>query len=407
VRRPPAEVVIVGNGLLSTVPPFRGLRRVAAVADALAGPEGEDPRPERLVVACAPLAEDGEAIRQVVAQAGQKDATVLLVDAACPGRPVVAVDPSGELSSPVPVAWLEQGSVRAFSLTGDEATELLDLVASSRRDAPSSWSESDAEVCHVRDWVVLDGAGRDEPLVRVELLGKFCVKALGAEVRGGLRTKARELLAFHLLHPEGATVEAMVEALWPEADTGRGSEWFWTALGNLRSRLRAASGHSDLKVIDRVEDLYRIEARLFDVDLWRFEEALEAMAGAGDDAAMAAALQRAADEYGGDLLAGDEWQWAQAPRDDVRHRAVDVLAAVAELHLRAGDSEAALGALEQALQVEPLAEELYRRAMALHARLSRPDGVRGLFRLLQARLAAVGEAPAPPTEQLFAQLVRG
>src|SRR5205807_3452941 len=254
--------------------------RVAAVADALAGPDGDDPRPERLVVACAPLAEDGEAIRQAVAQAGQKDATVLLVDAACPGRPVVTADPSGELSSPVPVAWLEQGSMRAFSLTGDEATELLDLVASSRRDAPSSWSESDAEVCHVRDWIVLDGAGRDEPLVRVQMLGKFCVEALGAEVRGGLRTKARELLAFHLLHPEGATVEAMVEALWPEADTGRGSEWFWTALGNLRSRLRAASGHSDLKVIDRVDDLYRIEARLFDVDLWRFEEALEAMAGA-------------------------------------------------------------------------------------------------------------------------------
>jgi two-component SAPR family response regulator len=259
----------------------------------------------------------------------------------------------------------------------------------------------------VRDWIALDGTGRDEALVRVDLLGKFCVEALGAEVRGGLRTKARELLAFHLLHPEGATVEAMVEALWPEADTGRGSEWFWTALGNLRSRLRAASGHSDLKVIDRVDDLYRIEARLFDVDLWRFEEALEAMAGAGDDAAMAVALQRAADEYSGDLLAGDEWQWAQAPRDDVRRRAVDVLVALAELRLRGGDSEAALGTLERALHVEPLAEELYRQAMKLHATLSRPDGVRGLFRLLQARLAAVGEAPAPPTEQLFAQLVRG
>jgi len=407
-RRPPAEVVIVGNGLFSTVPAFGGLRRVPAVADALVGDDGDNPQPERLVVVGPPLADDGEAIRQVVEEAAQQAATVLLVDGGCPGRPVVTADPSGELSSPTPPAWLEQGSsVRAFSLTGDEATELLDVLASARGEAPGSASESDAEVCHVRDWIVLDGAQREEPLVRVGLLGKFYVESLGAEVRGGLRTKARELLAFHLLHPEGATVEAMVAALWPEADTGRGSEWFWTALGNLRSRLRAASGHGDLKVIDRVDDLYRIEARLFDVDLWRFEEALEAMAGAGDDGAMAAALQRAADEYGGELLAGDEWQWVQAPRDDVRQRAVDVLAALAELRLGAGDSEAALAALEQALQVEPLAEELYRRAMTLHAGLSRPDGVRGLFRLLQARLAAVGEAPAPPTEELFAQLVRG
>jgi DNA-binding SARP family transcriptional activator len=406
-RRPPAEVVIVGNGLLSTVPSFPGLRRAPSLAEAVVTAAGAQGRPERLVVACGPLA-DGDTVGEAVDEAARQGVTVLLLDAQCPGRPVVTADPPGELSAAVAPAWMEEGAtLRAFCLTGDEAAEVLDVVASSRHGAQSSWPESDAEVCHVRDWVVLDGGRREEPLVRVELLGRFCVEAQGAEVRSGLRTKARELLAFHLLHPEGATVEAMVDALWPEADTGRGSEWFWTALGNLRSRLRAASGQSELKVIDRVDDLYRIEAQHFDVDLWRFEEALEAMAGAGDDAAMVAALQRAADEYGGDLLAGDEWQWAQAPRDDVRHRAVDVLAALAELRLRAGDAEAGLVALEQALQAEPLAEELYRRAMTLHARLSRPDGVRGLFRLLQARLAAVGEAPAPPTEQLFAQLVRG
>ena len=71
----------------------------------------------------------------------------------------------------------------------------------------------------------------ESPSVNVQLLGTYRIDVDGTEIRAGLRAKARELLAFYLLHPAGTTLDAAVEALWPEADPGRGSEWFWTAPG--------------------------------------------------------------------------------------------------------------------------------------------------------------------------------
>ena len=238
------------------------------------------------------------------------------------------------------------------------------------------------------------------------MLGPFAVEVSGGEeVRGGLRTKARELLAFYLLHPEGASLDAAVEALWPEADPGRGSEWFWTALGNLRSRLRAASGDRDLKVVDRSGDTYRIEVDRFTVDVWRFEEELIDAVG-GSDPRSKEALEAAVALYGGELLAGDTWQWVEGAREDLRRRAVDAVAQLAERHAAADDLEGALAALEHGLEIDAIAEELYRRAMELQARLSRRDAIRGTFRLLQARLAAYGLAPDPATEKVFGELVR-
>ena len=62
----------------------------------------------------------------------------------------------------------------------------------------------------------------ESPSVNVQLLGTYRIDVNGTEIRAGLRAKARELLAFYLLHPAGTTLDAAVEALWPEADPGRG-----------------------------------------------------------------------------------------------------------------------------------------------------------------------------------------
>jgi DNA-binding SARP family transcriptional activator len=213
-------------------------------------------------------------------------------------------------------------------------------------------------------------------------------------------------LAFHLLHPEGASLDAAVDALWPEADPGRGSEWFWTALGNLRSRLRTACGIKDMKIIDRVGDTYRLEVDRFGVDVWRFEEALAASTPGHRDAAPSAdALERAVAEYGGELLNGDPWQWVEGAREDLRRRALDAVAHLGERRVAGGDLDGALAALEHGLEIDAISEELYRRTMEIQGQLSRRDAIRGTFRLLQARLAAYGLTPDPNTEKVFGELV--
>lgn len=110
--------------------------------------------------------------------------------------------------------------------------------------------------------------------VEVRLFGPGQIFVAGEEPRAGLGGKTRELLAYFLLHPEGATREQAIEALWPEVDPDRGLDRFWARLGELRTRPRSELAPS-AKFIDRAGgDTYRIERDVFDVDVWRFDELL-------------------------------------------------------------------------------------------------------------------------------------
>ncbi|MFN2608073.1 MAG: BTAD domain-containing putative transcriptional regulator, partial [Acidimicrobiales bacterium] len=327
--------------------------------------------------------------------------TALVVGDALPGAATVAVGTGGLLRSvdPADRAGELDGS-RLYTLDAGPAAEVLEVLAAARTDdagpdvPPASTDER---------FPVL--AAADPAPITVRVLGPYRIEVDGKEIRSGLRAKARELLAFYLLHPEGTTLDVATEALWPEADPGRGSEWFWTALGNLRSLLRTATGTKALKVIERDGDRYRIEP-VFDVDLWRFQAALPPAGAATGDADWAAALQTAADLYGGELLAGVDWAWAEVPRDDLRRRAVDVLVSLAATRLVAGDARSALDTLSRAVEVDPVAEQLYRRIMRLHANQSRPDEVEATFSLLRSRLGELDLEPTPESARLVAELCR-
>ena len=79
----------------------------------------------------------------------------------------------------------------------------------------------------------------------VRLLGPPSISVNGEPIRTGLRRKARELLAALLLHPDGLTVDAAVDILWPDADPTRGVERFRTVVGNLRSNDCAQPRNND------------------------------------------------------------------------------------------------------------------------------------------------------------------
>jgi DNA-binding SARP family transcriptional activator len=424
-HRPPAELVLIGDDLLAGAAHVPGLSRAATVEAALAS-LGLDPhdaevagdesaasssrRPPapRLAMVSGLADAEVERLRQTVDQRPDLGVAVVSVGTDGGGQTTATldVDSAGLLATIEPAQWADRvGDARPFSLTEPEAAELIALADASRREGEDLLApELNGEVCHVTQ-IVGTSAMRAVPLIEVRMLGSFRIEVSGEEIRGGLRTKARELLAFHLLHPEGASLDAAVDALWPEADPGRGSEWFWTALGNLRSRLRTACGIKDLKIIDRIGDTYRIEVERFGVDVWRFEEALAASANGPDSAPATDALDRATAEYGGELLAGDPWQWVEGAREDLRRRALDAVAHVAERRMGQGDLDGALAALEHGLEIDAISEELYRRTMEIQGQLSRRDAIRGTFRLLQARLAAYGLTPDPNTEKVFGELV--
>jgi DNA-binding SARP family transcriptional activator len=243
------------------------------------------------------------------------------------------------------------------------------------------------------------------PLVTVRLLGAYQIQAGDGVIGQGLRVSAWELLAYVLAHPGGVTIEQAVEALWPDTALGKERQQFWNALGNLRSVLREASGHPGRAIVHD-HGRYRPEPGLFAVDLWRFRQAINRARDAGDEAAATAALRAAGDAYGGSLLDGEPYGWAEPARQALRDQAVDALSRLAELRDQAGDDHGAQAALERAVQADPVAEECYRRLMRLHARQRRLDLAQRRYRQLKDRLEELGVDPDPETTRLLAALRR-
>ncbi|HEX2273781.1 MAG TPA: BTAD domain-containing putative transcriptional regulator [Acidimicrobiales bacterium] len=409
---PGAVRVLAVGDVLPSGPSFPGLQRVDDMETVLGELEGELGRrrhrsPEGpaspvepllvLVTADVPEALSGR-LAALLREGPAVGLTAVGVGCELDGAETVTLQPGAVIRSAGSGGRLDTlAGTRLFTLSPGAADELLRLLCAARTDEEGPLPEAADEPFPVL-------ATSAPPPIEVRLLGAYQIEANGKEIRSGLRAKARELLAFYLLHPEGTTLDAATEALWPEADPGRGSEWFWTALGNLRTTLRRATGIQQLRIIERDSDRYRVEP-VFGVDLWEFQAALPKGTGANPgDPEWAAALENAANLYGGELLAGVDWAWVEVPRDDLRRRAVDVLVSLAATRLVAGDVRSALDVLSRAVEIDPVAEQLYRRIMRLHARQSRPDEVAATFRRLEARLGELDLEPTPESRQLVEEL---
>ena len=448
------EVLLVGNQLVPDAVGFPGLRRAAGLAGALNVLEAElvhrarlleaedapdfathrrehpdDPLPALVLVAAGVALAQAGRLTAILAQGPRLGVGALLAGTAVDAGAQLTLDDSGRVQAATPWALSDQQliGVRACSLTQAEAAELLQVLAAARTDdadltEPDPPDAVDTELPAVAAPTIPpdldDGERLAEPgelpaeqataeaLVQVRLFGPFTIQTAAGEVRSGLRASARELLAYYLVHPDGASLEQAVEALWPDTEPGRERERFWTALGNLRTVLRKATGADQLKAIQRDGLRYRVDQGVFGVDLWRFETALAGARRAELDPAVAAALAEAGEAYGGTLVDGAPYAWVEGPREDARRRAVDAQARLAELRVTAGDLEGALAALEGAISADPVAEELYRRLMRLQGQLGRTDAVRRTYRLLARRLAELDADPDPETEQLVAELLR-
>jgi DNA-binding SARP family transcriptional activator len=409
-----AEAFVVGD-LLPPAQVVPGLSQPQDLSTAVQLARAAGAAPLVLIVAREASPEDLAELTRVVGEnsAGGQQVMAVLVDAAFDGAATVRLQANERVAAVEddPAAATEGASsesagqladrlagARLYSLGREAASELLAVVASSRTD-------DDVVTAVVEEAEPFEVTMAESPSVSVQLLGTYRIEVGGTEIRAGLRAKARELLAFYLLHPAGTTLDAAVEALWPEADPGRGSEWFWTALGNLRSRLRDATGEKKLKVIERDGDRYRVEP-LFDVDLWRLEQALSEGAAGPDDFVRAAAYDRVAQTYAGDLLAGADWAWAETPREDLRQRVLDVQVWLGDIRWASGDARGSWQALQRAVEVDPYAEQIYRRIMRLQSKLGRPDDAAATYRRLQARLLEIDLEPTPESEKLHAELSR-
>jgi DNA-binding SARP family transcriptional activator len=116
-------------------------------------------------------------------------------------------------------------------------------------------------------------------------------------------------------------------------------------------------------------------------------------------------LERAAVAYGGDFYPSADAFWVEPAREDLHRRALDVLIRLAEYHSEDGRPDAAIAALERAIELDPICEDAYRRLITLQAQLGRDDASQRAWRLLLGRLADLDLEPEATTAELIHDLL--
>ncbi|HET9732287.1 MAG TPA: BTAD domain-containing putative transcriptional regulator [Acidimicrobiales bacterium] len=326
------------------------------------------------------------------------------------GHVVAAAEPTDQLG------WLAGASL--FAMPATEAVEVLRALADAEyrptSDDNPEWTEVIERIEHpapdAEPWPETAPSTRAElpesPArpVRVQAFGPLTITVAGTTISRGLRSVAKELLLYYLLRPEGATVEQAVDHLWPDTDPAMVHRQFWTAASNLRSRFRQ---HLDVesKILDQDGDVYRLDPDLVSADLWDFQSALAAATRVGGDDEARSALRLAAETYRGELAETAGWIWLEPVREDLHRRAVDAHLRLAELEERSGDLPAAEAVLENVIDLDRYAEEPYRRLMSLQARHGRTGAVKATWRQLQRRLIELDLDPDPATARLYRSLI--
>jgi DNA-binding SARP family transcriptional activator len=104
-------------------------------------------------------------------------------------------------------------------------------------------------------------------------------------------------------------------------------------------------------------------------------------------------------------LTGNAERWVEPVRQDLHRRAVDAHLRLADLEDRSGRPDAAVAVLERIIDLDRYAEEPYRRLMNLHAAHGRLDAVTATWQLLQRRLADLDVDVDEATARLYRTLV--
>jgi DNA-binding SARP family transcriptional activator len=373
----------------------------------------EDPLPFLLVVAAQVLQTQRDRWRAIAGGGARLGISVLAIESGVGWGAQIIVDADCVVTAASPADLDQQlRHFTLFSLNAPEATELLRIVNAQSTDAEED-EPSDATVPSrgPNEWVDDDWPIDDQNLttrsarpINVRLLGPYQISAHGAEVTSGLRTAAKELLAWYLLRPEGASAEAAVDGLWPDTMPDLVTKRFWRALGDLRTRLRNDDAGAKVNLLVRSGNHYHVNGEEISCDLWEFQDQLTDAARADDEVATVVALRSAVDLFKGDFVSDVDYLWAEPVREDLHRRALDAHLRLAELEEASGRADAAADVLGRAVRLDRYAEEVFRRLMALQGRMGNKDAITATWAQLQRNLVELGLDPEPSTARLYQTL---
>lgn len=259
-----------------------------------------------------------------------------------------------------------------------------------------------------------------QAVLKLHLLGSLSIGQDGAAVGAIESDKARALLVYLALEADHAHSRQSLAALfWPDADER-------TGLRNLRQALysvRRATGDpsADQPYLSPTRQAIQFDASApHQIDAVVFAGYIETVKRhphirLTSCAACVNLLERAAELYRGDFLAGfslpdcDEFEiWLQGRRDKLRGQALDALASLAAHHAHRRDYEQAELYYRRQVEIAPWHEEAHRGIMTMLALRGQKAAAIHHYSVLQAAVATeFGADPLPESRALLEKIQAG
>src|SRR5262245_52597041 len=211
--------------------------------------------------------------------------------------------------------------------------------------------------------------------IKILTLGRFEVLRDGEPVRFARKVQRKPLALLKALIAFGGLgvrEELVMDALWPDAEGDAAR----VALASALHRLRGLLGRE--QAILRQEGRLSLDSRLCWVDVWAVERLLARAETAADPRQL---TRKAAGLYRGAFLGEQDLELPQATAlaESLRRRLLRQLVRIGR-QCDSADPQQAADWYEEALRVDPRAEDVYRSLMNVHHRLGRSTEVETLYR---------------------------
>lgn len=190
--------------------------------------------------------------------------------------------------------------------------------------------------------------------------------------------RPREVLAYLITHPQGASRIQLYHAIWGEEEPAEGSN----ALNRVIYRLRAALPEGAITTINR--DTYCLDRSLLhlEVDTEAFEQAVDACANEHDQARRMQQIWRALDLYKGPFLRDAEAPWCIGIRARLERRYRLALRQAAESSEKSGAFQKALELFHRIVLLDPTNVAAHAGIMRCHVALGEPGLTIAQYRTL-------------------------
>ena len=243
---------------------------------------------------------------------------------------------------------------------------------------------------------------RHPPPLAFRLLGGFELRrgSWTVDESAWQRRVAQRLVRLLLCRGGGPVVEdELIEAFWPDKPAAAGRRSLQVAVSAARAVLDPPGAENTrLVALDRAYSLHLRDGD--SVDSVEFERAAAA-ALAAPASGRRAALGAAAGHWTGEPLPEERYEdWAIPWRERLIDRYAEVLAALADAHVEAGDLAAAVEVARRLVALDPLDESGHRRLIAAYARAGRRG--HALRQFLACRRTLVAELGVEPGEETAA-----